>query len=34
VLNKIPREERYLKERYEEYADYCRTTYRLMPGIY
>jgi len=34
VLNKIPREERYLKERYEEYADYCHTTYRLMPGIY
>ena len=34
VLNKIPREEQYLTERYEEYAAYSRTTYRLMPGIY
>lgn len=34
VLNKIPREEQYLTERYEAYAAYCRTTYRLMPGIY
>ncbi len=34
IFGKMQREERYLRERFTEYADYCRHSKRLIPFIY
>jgi protein-S-isoprenylcysteine O-methyltransferase Ste14 len=34
IAFRIPYEERLLRERYPEYADYARGTRRLVPGVY
>lgn len=34
VSNKIPREEVFLREKYKNYPDYCRSTKKLIPGIW
>lgn len=34
ILGKAQREERYLRERFTDYADYCRRCKRLIPFIY
>jgi len=34
VLNKIPREEIYLSEKFKYYPEYCLSTRKLIPGIW